>query len=343
MKITTPLIIATAAVLPLASCSDHDPIDNPTRNLITFNASAPLSGRQVTTTEDLKDFKVWAFADGQLYMRDVTVNRTSEGWNYSPSMYWPSDAALNFYSYSPAIVTETQSDETNPDIPGFINGGKTDLLYAVNKGETRGDGNTSPVKINFRHALSQVRFLMRPRVAKAGGQQLSVKVKALDLLGTYTVGSFDFPQGSTTIGNDIVGLWHSQTSIANKNIFSGEQMLSTDDPKELNSTGYIFSIPQTLPQSNVDGTDYQGAYARVLCEIYDRTSGVKVWPQNADVDGAGYLYFPLSTNLTSATEWQLGKAYRYTLNIDVPAATSKIEFDVTVDEYPDFIELNTGN
>lgn len=345
MKFLKHIAIAASVAMAFTSCSDHDSDAPSAGNIISFNASAPLSGRQVVTTNTLQDFKVWAFAEGKPYMSDVTVERSPNGWSYAPSMYWPSEAPLNFYCYSPAIKTATASDHTNPDIPGFINGGSTDLLYAVNIGETRGGSVATPVQINFRHALSQVRFQLRPRVAKAGEQALSVSVKALDLLGTHTVGSFNFPANSTTIGNEEKGEWCEQNTPAEKRIFEGTEMLNTDVAKELNSTGYIFSIPQTLAKSDISGTSYAGAYARVLCEIFDRNTGVKIWPQASDevADGAGYIYFPLNANQTADAEWKLGKAYRYTLNIDAPATTNKIDFDITVEEYPDFIDSQKQN
>lgn len=339
MKLLSHVALGATVVLALSACS-HNESDVPSAgNMISFNASAPLSGREVVTTNTLQEFKVWAFADGKPYMSDVSVGRTDSGWNYSPSMYWPSESALNFYSYSPAIKTETESDSSNPDIPGFINSGKTDLLYAVNIGETRGGATATPVQVNFRHALSQVRFQIRPRVAKSGDQALSVRVKALDLIGTNTVGSFNFPTESTTIGNQVTGTWSDQKSPADKNIFEGSEMLDTDNPVELRSSGFIFSIPQKLSRSEVNGSNYSGAYARVLCEIFDRNTGIKIWPEAADAvsAGAGYIYFPLNANEQANAEWKLGKAYRYTLNIDVPATANKIDFDVTVEEFSDFI------
>lgn len=331
-----PLFAITA--IGFTSCSDNNSDGPDTGYTITFNASAPRSNRAVVTTNTLKDFKVWAFTDGQPYMSDVTVDRTDNGWTYSPSKYWPVNKALNFYSYSPAITTTTASDASNPDIPGFVNSGSTDLLYAVNIGEVRGASNPAPVQINFRHALSQVRFQARPRVAKDGEQSISVKVHALDLLGTYSVGSFNFPTSTTGIGNKVTGEWNSQATPADMQIYKGGMMLSTDTPAELLSTGYIFAIPQVLPTSEYSGGAYKGVYARVLCEIFDRATGVKIWPSAADEvsAGAGYIYFPLST--TSGSEWLLGKAYRYTLNIDVPSTANKIDFDVTVEDFDDFIE-----
>ncbi len=337
IKILPLLPLAAFAAMAFTSCSDSDSGAPDTGSAITFNASAPRS-RAVVTTNTLTDFKVWAFADGKPYMSDVTVDRTDNGWAYSPSKYWPVDQSLNFYSYSPAITTQTASDSSNPDIPGFVNGGSTDLLYSVNIGEKCNYANASPVLINFRLALLQVRFQARPRVAQAGEQTISVKVHALDLLGTNTVGSFNFPTNSTTIGNQVTGQWIAQTTPAEKRIFEGAAMLSTDTPTELLSTGYIFSIPQVLTTSDYTGGVYKGAFARVLCEIFDRSTGVKIWPSGSETvtDGAGYIYFPLST--TTGAEWQLGKAYRYTLNIAVPSTSSKIDFDVTVENFDDFID-----
>lgn len=346
MKIFSSLLSASLIALAFTSCSDHD-ADAPHRQdgSIAFNASAPL--RAVTTTNTLKDFKVWAFADSKPYMSDVTVNKQDGNWTYSPVQYWPANTELNFYSYSPAISTTTASDDTNPDIPDFVNGGRTDLLYAVNIGEKRTGASAAPVQINFRHAMSQVRFRVRPRVAAAGEQAIAVRVHALDLLGTNSVGSFNFPTSTTAIGNDVAGKWTNAHTVADAGIFSGSEMLSTDTPVELLSTGYVFAIPQTLGRSTVDGSNYSGAYARVLCEIFDRSTGVKLWPADADADasGAAYVYFPLNDSSTNAAHasWEPGKAYRYTLNVAMPANSNKIDFDVTVEEFPDFIDVETGN
>lgn len=345
MNYFTSLLTASLMATAFVACDDDHNAAPDSGNAISFNASAPL--RELTTTNTLRDFKVWGFADSKPYMSDVTVNKIDGAWTYSPVQYWPADAELNFYSYSPAITTSTASDDTNPDIPGFVNGGSTDLLYAVNIGETRSGSAVSPVQINFRHALSQVRFRVRPRVATQGQQELSVKAVRLDLLGTNSVGSFNFPTSTTSIGNNVSGTWSDQNKPVEANIFTGSQMLDSNTPVELLSSGYIFSIPQTLQESQTDGAGYSGAYARLLCEIFDRSTGVKLWPSSADaeVDGAGYIYFPLNDRATNGghSQWELGKAYRYTLNVDMPTNSNKIDFDVTVEEFSDFAGIEAAN
>ena len=325
------------------SCSDnHDDSDRPISSdrAIAFTATVPKAPRAVTTTSTINSFKVWSFFDSKPFMSDVSVNKTGDKWEYSPVMYWPVEGTLNFYSISPDIKTITNVTDATPDIPGFKNFGRTDLLYAVNMDESR----TSPgvvnnqLVVNFRHALSQVIFnLKRKR------DDITIKVYEVSVEGTYQDGSFDFPKettGANISSEESRGTWSSLNNIDDVEIFKGTPVEITDATITPNNSGYIFAIPQTLSVATGQADEYDGSYVEVLCEIFNSTSGAKLWPSNTDTNydastGAGSIVFPLRT--TAIDSWVTGKKYVYTLNIDVPESNNgKIDFDVTVDDYSTF-------
>lgn len=341
MKLTSDLLIFMTAI-SLASCSDDDRVSNAPDDIsrIRFSVSVPKAQRSVTTTNSIETFRTWGFVDGKIYMENVEVKRADNGsWSYNPSQYWPADQQkINFYSYSPAIVTSTETTAENPDIPGFVNGGKTDLLYGVNIGES---SKASPVRINFRHALAQVKFLLKRMTPPQAPQALKVSLLKVDLLGTYSIGSFNFPDETTSADNATVGSWSGQTASQIMEIYDGAAILG-DDAEEFNSTGNMFAIPQELPASTVSAGNYNGSYARILCEIYDENTDVKLWPSQTDANydaatGAGYIYFPLNSGSGAASTWDAGKSYRYVLTVGVPEnGSGYIDFDITVDDYDDF-------
>lgn len=326
--------------LGLASCSnnDHDVNIEPSSNVIAFTATAPYAqqSRTVTTTESLNSFTVYGFVDGDVYMNDVKVNKTDNKWSYAPVQYWPLEKSVNFYSYSPENIT-TQNpvndmEENQTDIPGFINNGTTDLLYGVNIGLS--SATSKQVKVNFRHALSQVRFLLKRRP----GEMVDIHVSNVDLTGTCSIGSFSFPRETTSADNTIVGSWYNQNGVTDYQLFQGMEEIDDDEAEEFLSTGYMFAVPQVLA-STKDNDYSQGAYLRVRCNMTDSRTGTLVWP-SASATGydpasrTAFIYFPLATS--KYNEWETGRAYRYTLTLGVPGGQGAIDFDITVDEYPEF-------
>lgn len=338
------LLLMACAAGALASCSsDNDDKIVKTHDAITFAASVPKpnTGRAVTTVETLTSFKTYGFVDKQIYMDGVDVNRNGTRWEYAPVQYWPAGKSVNFYSYSPKEINSGAAEgnitSDNPDIPDFINDGKTDLLYAVNMDQNE---STGQVKVNFRHALSQVRFMVKKNTA----QPVNVKVYSLEVINANTVGSFRFPRQTTAQGTDVYGTWHDMKSPAVCEIYLSEDGMDlTAEAQEMLSTGYMFVVPQTLTE--LTGTDTSKAtIARLRCTITDSgAAGHVVWPSSTAEPGydasntSAYIYFPLYTQNNS--EWISGKSYRYQLTVGVPSTAGAIDFDVTVDDYVDFSDV----
>ena len=333
------LLCIAAAGLSFAACNNHyDENEHGTPSdprAISFDVAVPKTARAATTSQTIREFRVWAFAQGKPFMSNIKVSRDENSpWTYSPTMYWPLNQTLNFYCVSPEISTgvRLERDGRDADIPGFVNReGKTDLLYAVNIGESK-----SPVHVNFRHALSQINFNVKR--ATRTSHMLKVEVNAVDLLGTYHQGDFEYPDRTTAPDSRDRGEWDNQTGLRDASIYGGGDMITllNDKAERANNTGYIFAIPQELLESKPDHSG--GAYVRVLCSIYDQQTNLKLWPPRELQEAAtesGYIYFPLNRD-ARIDEWEPGKFYNYTLTIDVPESASAISFDVTVDDMNDF-------
>lgn len=348
MKLTNTFLLL-AAGFSLAACSSDDDVPNkmPSDEAISFNASAPLAPRAVITTGTLKDFHVTAFTDGKPFMKNVKVTKVDNVWQYSPTMYWPVDQTVNFFSYAPAeggaAPREASGDGTDLS---FTNTGSVDLLYGVNmdlSGET-----SNMVNINFRHALSQVRLALR---RKAETPAIRVDVIGIDLLNIKSTGDFKFPRETTSQESTSKGTWSNQGTPGNPELFKADQAQPwtlTDDYDEQNSSSYFFFVPQTLTPSKMSGTAPSGSIARVLCAVYHEETGAKIWPSKSLEEkgtGCGYIYFPLDAggNEGAVSEWEAGRAYVYSLTIGVPSTSSAIQFDVTVDEYQDFAQIPLDN
>ncbi len=345
MKWEVTILMAVAA--SVISCSNnHDEINVPvTDQAIAFTATVPKARSEVTTTATINNFKVWAFANGEHYMGEngVDVEKIGDKWSSDPVIYWPVDDSLNFFSISPTIKTATQNHPENPNIPDFINTGKTDLLYAVNMNESRTSTNVrnNQLVVNFRHALSQVNLkCARKR------DDIKVVIHGLSLDGIKSIGSFNYPKETTeaNISSDETrGTWSDLKYTESIPVYNDNApvTLNSAQPEAVpNNTGYIFALPQPLEEAVKTADGYTGSCVKLLCEIYDESSSSKIWPAKSDTNydestGAGYIVFPLRTAVTSS--WDTGRRYIYTLKIDVPEdGSGKIDFDITVDDYQNY-------
>lgn len=169
---------------------------------------------------------------------------------------------------------------------------------------------------------------------------VDIHVTNVDLIGTCSIGSFSFPRETTSADNTVVGSWYNQNGVTDYQLYQGIDEIDDDEAEEFLSTGYMFAVPQVLAAAK-DNNYTQGAYVRVRCRMTDSRTGTLVWPS---ASAAGYdpatrtafIYFPLATS--EYNEWETGKAYRYTLTLGVPGGQGAIDFDITVDEYPEFAQ-----
>lgn len=332
-------MLSVAVLCATASCSSEDAPDTGGReeNAIRFNSYVGGSSRsESTTSATIKSFTVYAFTAGKKYMDGVKVIRNGNSWTYHPLMYWP-DTPVNFYAYSPEVTNSPSTGGSGiGDIPGYVNYGTTDLLYAVNIGET---AKNTPVLLNFRHALSRLDVLL-----SSTNPDIKVEVAYITVNNIATSGTFNFPDATTSRNNpEVVGNWTDLSgygaSMIKTSIDTTEYVTLTSTPKNLtvNNMEFSYVIPQPLTALNYDGSKYTGNYIEVDCAIYDN-SGHRIWPTPATPSEqlvahthCGRLMFPVTTS--TIDKWEIGHGYVYNIVIDNPEVLHPLEFSVTVDQF----------
>lgn len=369
------LVVALSAVA-LTACNNDEVMEVNQGRGISFQVATDASTRaQATTTNSINGFMVWGFTQeepAKTLMEDLSVSKTGSEWTYTGTIFWPA-APVNFYSISPEPVSGKVSEGTvsitsdEQKITGFTvntdQSQQVDLLYAVNKGETKDEHETTPVSINFRHALSQIVFK-----AKNTNENLKVIVKGVTIGNIKKAGDFTYPNSTTESGTITTGTQGSWTSVQTPETFSaGVTELTLDgvqDAQNLTTqnndiyTGALFMIPQALTPWEPETTgalsdENKGVYFLVDCQILSGTNkDIQVWPSDASQTHAE-VAIPAS-QLT----WDQGKKYIYTFTFgegggyvpgeepDPDPTLIGIDFDVTVDEFKDGgeqdIDMGTG-
>lgn len=324
-------------VLPMfiAACSEDDTVYAPVdENAIRFTAIAGHEARSgEVTTNTLTEFNVFAYTDGKLYMDNVKVSKNADNtWTYSPVMYWPS-TPVNFFAFSPAKWFEGVSGADQAVT--YDNDGNVDLIYAVNMDETQ---SASPVKLNFRHAMSHVEVQLMSTTPN-----IAVNVSGIRLANVYKTGTFLFPQVTTTPGvGTTAGVWSQLTAPSEYVLYDGaaSPVVLTETATDYADKCDGFLLPQNLTSMTSGADGYAGSYIRVDCTITDRATGIMLWPNDntpqtqVATDGdkkTGMLFFPLRN--TDVPHWIGGYRYMYVITINNAAGMEPIDFDPAVEVY----------
>ena len=321
-------------------------------------------------------FQVSAMSQGKVYISDDKIERKgSEApytWeNSTGTRYWPEDA-VDFYAHVNAGTTFA----LNSGAPAFHNftvesavGSQVDLLYAVKKGETK---ETTPVQLNFRHALSQIVFKARNESENIFVQIKGVKVKNVKNSGTYTFPTTTDPNLPTsgTADSENRGSWALADTKAEYNVTFNltDVKGSKTNPTVVNLTDEkgtaLMLMPQTTnawnPETNPDpdgstaGSEATtDTYLLVDCVIYNVSGeGSDLPGDNVCLwgDGSNGSYTTKELAIPVKFDWKEGHKYTYTLvfgngnggydpdpeDPDNPEPVLvPISFEVTVDEFLD--------
>ena len=351
------LVVALSAVA-LAACNNDEVMEVNQGRGISFQVATEASTRATaTTTTSINEFKVWGFTDDKTLMNGIEVTKADNKWTYDGTIFWPA-TAVDFYSVSPAencggTVSITKDAQK---ITGFTvatdQSKQVDLLYAVNKNESKANHETSPVSVNFRHALSQIVFK-----AKNTNENLKVIVKGVKIANIKKAGDFTYPTQATTVQNTEVdgtivattqGTWSNVSTLEDFSAgmeaagvtLNGEVETALDFS---NASGALFMIPQTLTAWDPETEGCLASddvYFLLNCQILSGTDkDIQVWPSDADETFAE-IAVP-----AEAITWEQGKKYVYTFVFGEGAGYEPgeeenpdptlvgIGFDVTVDEF----------
>lgn len=317
----------------LASCSDENngltPPSYQDNGAIRFAAqTSPLTRAGETTTGSLNEFSVYAYTNGQPFMSDITVSKSSDNtWTYSPVEYWPA-TPVNFYAFNPINWGENSIDPSLP-LDYWDQYGNVDLIYSVLMNQTQ---SPLPVTFNFRHALSQVNVNLR-----TDNPAISIRITSVTLHNFLTKGSFSFPMQSTSAGSTAQGTWINLSGAGTYILYMAgtmdDRMTLTSTSQSANEISYGFVLPQSLENVSLNATGPTGQWIEIDCIIYDAETGNQLWPnpqtppaQSVTEGGIqrGRLFFPAITDAVQS--WQAGTRYLYTISINQPAGLQEIEF-----------------
>ena len=194
--------LAAGLLLMLGSCSQDDIVEanlgaDEIRFAAVTNGATRAADIYNPNPENMPaSFQVSAMSQNKVYISDDKIDRVGEQapykWeNSTGTRYWPEDA-VDFYAHVNAGTTFA----LNSGAPTFNNfsvasgvGGQVDLLYAVKKGETK---ETTPVQLNFRHALSQIVFKARNE-----SENIFVQIKGIKVVNVKGQGTYKFPTVTT--------------------------------------------------------------------------------------------------------------------------------------------------
>lgn len=205
------------AVLFLAGCSGEktDIDDRTDEDRIGFDCRTQnLTGNlriAETTIENIQYFRVSAVWDKgaagyEIYMDHQLVEKQGSNWVYSPVRYWPTLGTVSFFAYSPATSSGVESFHINNS------DNKVSIEYKVSNDyqkqedfmvATNLEKTSSPVQLDFKHALSLIEFKACSNVADTTFRIREIKLTQLNSKGTLV--------GSAT-GNISTWTWENISS-----------------------------------------------------------------------------------------------------------------------------------
>ena len=314
------ILVSALAAMSLVACMQEDVVTVPQTDAITFdqayiNNATRTAEDPSTTTASIDAFDVWAFMnewDGTV-LSDENVTRTSTGWTYANTQYWTPLNTYYFAALAPmdsqnAVVTLATSNETAKLGLGeiaFTNvDGSEDLLYSATtvtapRYEDLKLNNMPPVKFQFSHLLSKVKFTFTN-----GFKTNNAYVVIEDIVMTAPkTGTIDLAVENWWDNDD----WQLGTETVDLE-FGDVAKLAMGSNDECAKER--LTIPAEADQ------------------VYEITFTVKLYM------GAQLALEDVKTSTVTGVAFEMGKAYNLTAeinpdNLDLPA----IEFDVEVKEW----------
>lgn len=364
------VVIGAMAVLALTACSNEEVIQTNEQNQeISFSA---VTGKSLSRAADgycnnatPATFQVAAAytTDGSAYAQ-YFINDGYKKSNASDDAcktyladgsvrYWPElgtaddDQKLKFFAYHNAAPTWTETTGANAytamkadfTVAPLVKD-QVDFIYAVE--EAKEKPSAGQLKINFRHALSQIEFRAKNANNKIHVIVDGVKVVNVNNKGTFTMkavtsgdgtlGSGNYEDHTTgeNLGNTDPrrgrGEWSAQSGTASYEVATDGDVVLTSTAKNLTAetgkeytTRSMYLLPQTLDPW--DGTGAAAApsqtksYFMIKAKIWniaDAVGGwtaedVLLWGEGTGTPTTKYIAVP-----APSVTWEDGKRYVYT-------------------------------
>lgn len=194
------LLFTAFGLCLLAACSQDEVMEvNRNGDEITFDVVTNAATRAENVYCNLNqptEFYVSAISDGKTYIDKDHIVASGSSWtNKSGTRYWP-ETTTDFYahvnggsSYAWSVAEGKATAQFKDFTVNDVVASQVDLLYAVKTNQTK---ETAPVKLNFRHALSQIVFQ-----AKNTNANLYVEIAGVKVANVGNKNTFTFPSANT--------------------------------------------------------------------------------------------------------------------------------------------------
>lgn len=339
------LFIVALGAFALTSCSQDEVLDVQ-KDAVQFSVVADKASRgAVTTTATIDNFTVTAFnvettgggdkVNGTTFMNLNKVELKDGKWVPGITKFWPTEGAINFYSYSPSDLTGVSVAAAAQTITHTVPttcGNQIDILYALNTGLGKADGE---VPVNFRHALAQIVFQ-----AENSKSDLEVVIDGVRIVNVKNSGTFSWPTASTNTpnytetenggtgdaGNDTQldaswGTWLLQDTYVSHPADITQQILTGETAAAVALTKAadpLLVMPQTFIPATVEDKfmkiEAGKTFFAISCKIYSIENGTTktlLWPST---DGFAEVVIPATSpdKIDAKDAWKQGRKYVYT-------------------------------
>lgn len=301
-------ILASAAIVALASCAKTEVVNNDTPQEIAFKQ---VTGAMTKATALTTDMGVFAYtSEGKAYFVDASSNaepkQFAQGttyWEANPKQYYPMQTALDFACYSPYAAGWTYNNGTQTMTSKAFTADEikvTDVLF----GAEVYDGCTDDVPVVpvlFKHALAQVSVSVKTNVP----DDITITKVTLEKVnrgGTLTV-VYESTKLNTVSWDNVTPADYS---------WSGFTSPTTTDAVSCGDAYYFIANNYKDDDPAPDGiNDYANGCPQTKFVVDYTMNGVD---------------FSAEVSLTGAY-WEMGKHYKYTISANLV----EIQFEPTVE------------
>ena len=345
------VLAVIASTISFTACVQDSVVDEPLTESIGFNATTSvstkgsvISGTSITPT--YKEIAIYSWMGTTSFMSDTRYTYSNGVWNYKNSTdkkYWPNDESskINFFAYAPSTLpSEVVSKSISSDAASITvtvptdNDAQTDILVAQTKNASKSDrdgdvtSNTSATQVPlvFKHALSQVNFIL-----KNTNPIIKVVVKGVEIQHVNSTATIDFGGNAATAE----GTFTNYPATLNDGITTDTLTVAAGAIAATTGNNHLILAPQTTATTAWDrkNPSAEGSRIALTCEAWDVQSGIKLF------DGTSYV--------GASFNWLPGRSYTYTLAFNTLGYDDNgklvldiIYFDPTVLDW-DQIEENT--
>lgn len=330
------LFLAVCAAA-LTACTSEEVIEEGVQsNAIGFQQVVNKPTRAIDAT-NLNTFYVFGYYTKQNFESSpitvfsgdkVTKTGEKDGkgvWSYANSRYWVPDATYKFFAYScennEGALDEDADNGTagmSFDNQGYAtvgisdyicdNGHQHDLVFAKNDAGIVGKqtGNED-VALTFSHILSKLKVKFVSKFP-AG---YDLKISAVNISNIYTTA--DYALTYSTSG--LTASWTTKGTATNNilNVKDGEVMTASAEIPASGDTEKVDAVSAMTSDAYVIPHEYTNTNVQVSFKVEFVNEGVTVMER--------------VFNGTWKPNWEVGKAYLYTISIDgEDASLEKIEF-----------------